>query len=468
MLEKTRRSLSTYKKRNLGSNLRGDFDFDTPLLFPYDEATGGLMDARFCKLRYTKFFLLMIPTLFTLLFHACENHTGSSDTKPLDPQSGAPSQSDTDPDEHLPPPETPPPPVPPPPPPPLPPKEPPAPQACTKHEDCTESKLCNLGDATVDSTDAALGYCVPKDKAAFVDADHCQSTRMEGTSSYPYCEVTDAVGKATYLLVSPKQTFAYNKVTVPSGKRTVILGTKPLNVEDPFSIGTSTPADPKDRDVVIRGIEAKGVDTSVRLKNVAITFAGIGILCEQGASVWAVRTFIKNSTAEGIRAGLGCKQITFEQGGITFNTGTGLFVEDANTYYRIANNIFAANRPAVILRSEQGLFALNTLFNNKNSATIPNSGSIRCESGSHALIADSIVVKNALDDKGFQILSDCKKERVIEDETEVELDELLRLNDTTQNRALVAKDYADILVDHFGTRRPIGSSNIGFHQLPPK
>jgi len=354
-------------------------------------------------------------------------------------------------------------------------------RACQRHSECTASQVCNLGGGLVDLPDIKVGQCVPPNKVVFVDGDRCPrgGSPPTGSSEKPYCEITNATGKADFIVVKPKSSGLYNGLSLSDGSRTTIVG----------------PGRDAMSPVQIASLSVSGSRTVLVVSDVAVRGDPVGVMCGKDGSLWVLRSLIQLGGV-GIDS-LGCNRLVVEQSILIGNRTLGLRVGAAVRQYRIINNVVNGNGQTgggsgvVIAAGVSGLFSYNTVLNNGEKGI--DGGAVRCETGGLTTrsVANSIVIQNAMSTRvdasgqplGSQFAGDCRLSNLVVgiDGTVVvppsegliraipDLDQSLRLLNTPNNRMYVIdKGVADDSVrnDHFGGLRPKGDGyDLGAHEL---
>ncbi len=354
-------------------------------------------------------------------------------------------------------------------------------RACQRHSECVDSQVCNLGGGVVDLPEVKVGQCVPASKVVFVDADRCPrgGPPATGSSERPFCEISNAIGKADFIVVRPRTSGLYSGLSVSDGRRTTIVGSG-RDVSSP---------------VQIAALSVSGSQTTLVLSDILVRGDSVGVMCGKEGSLWVLRSVVQNGGV-GIDS-LGCNRLVVEQSILLGNRSLGLRVGALTRQYRVVNNVINGNGQSPggygvsIAATVSGLFSYNTILNNGEKGV--DGGAIRCETGgtSTRTVANSIVIQNAMSARvdasgqplGSQFAGDCRLIRIVVgiDGTVVtppsegliraipDLDQSLRLINTPNNRMYVVdKGIVDDSVrsDHFGGVRPKGDGyDLGAHEL---
>lgn len=369
---------------------------------------------------------------------------------------------------------------------------------CQRNSECPVSSLCRTrtgsgpsAPSVVEFPDVQVGQCVPADRVTFVDTQTCPQDGADGTAARPFCDIQAAVDRSAtgYVVVRPRGagTGAYARVTFPAGRRTVVVGPGRESM-----LGTP-----------ILGATASGAGTVAVLSDVALSGDPAALSCRAGAEVTLVRSQIAQAVT-GIDA-TSCARISVDATAITSCRGTGLRIGPGTRAYRVVNSLFLGNGQSAaapvgssavsIAAGATGTFALNTLIN--NGSVGQDGGAVICEEPVPPAppvpmaLTDSLIVQNSKSARtdamgnpvGTQFKGACRLARVVVGIDTVsplppneqvaraipDLDQMLRLLDTPNNRALCVdhgRPVDGVTLDYFGNERPRGQGfDLGAHEL---
>lgn len=336
-------------------------------------------------------------------------------------------------------------------------------KGCSMHSQCLPgSGLCKLDASLLATSDTLsnIGECVNTTDVVYVDRGYVNCSTGDGTQGKPFCELNSAVATGkSYIMLKGNGSAAvnmYQPVTVDSGRQVSIMGP-----------GRDVVAN---QQAVISGVSVTG-GGRVTLNGVTVTnTAGQpSVQCGASASLYVQNVQISNiaNPGGGIYAN-SCTRVNVERTKIAGTLGYGIYITGGSGHRVINNAIINGGSAAEpsgmrLSGSASGLFAFNTIANNRQ-------GGVVCDSP--VSITDSIVMANGA---GPELSANCQPTRIVT--TGVTLDPSYT-NAMPGDPKLIA-DPSNLCIDkgmpdtnktikddYYGTVRPQGNGyDIGFHEF---